>query len=403
MAAAVQTPWEEPLYPIFERLSERGKQLVEQALELPSNADIIANDPHFKPLEGLSDLLGAKSIDELSLLAFAYSHTLEDWQGMKDDAMLCEFLGKDLYQCNEEDVDENAFTLTINGKPFFKEPADYLFESCKKLFMMIQSTMSVELTSSQFLYILLGMQQKNSSKLLSAFKEDAIDLILKKNKSSDKDTIKRIKLLLNDYIITDLSNIKINIVLEEAEEEGMAALIYFSLSIPIRMGTDEGLLLLQNIVNFNFFVDVSERHPAVLYYEVPVNSVRYITDVLEFYYIFLVKNMKRIYRVLAGDNKLTPIIDRNLVDQLKREIETATAEANMSQEGRAAKEEQKIASKKAREARAAASNVEARLATRFLGGGGKRFKRKSKRHSMWRYSHKNKSRKSRKNKKNKNK
>jgi hypothetical protein len=342
MAEAKQFPWSQSLYPIFNELTEKGRKLHEKGMAQYKESG--GKDFHFKPFESLSEVLSASSEHELSLRAFAYANE----KNFTDDASLCEFLGGDLDQCiidlrsmleivqsdptmrdnmmeykpesmaemfkkfpqfkaeiikqtSEEKVNAmmnrdtvrqmvdnpDKIMFTINDEPFYKTTAlDNEVTMCIKLFTTLEQKKR-DLTSTQFLYILLGIQQKNPSVLTSAFKESACDALLKINKIDEHDSV-NIRVIIPNYIPLDPSKIEINIVFGEEGSEDV--LIFFKFSIPIEFASRDngGKREVDFIENFNFLLNVTETSsPGNTYYVLNEQTVTYVIYLLIFYYTFL--------------------------------------------------------------------------------------------------------------------
>ena len=474
MAKAIDWPWPQPLYPIFNELVEKGRILHDKGMVKYAGEG--GKDENFKPFESLSEVLSASSEDELSLRAFAYGN-----EKITDDASLCELLGADLNQCivdltrmreivtsdsNMRDaimkdkpesmaemfkkfpgfkeeiirmtseelvnemlgrgtvrqmvdnpVKEDEFMFTINDEPFYKTTAlDNAVTMCIKLFTTLKQKR--DLTSTQFLYILLGIQQKNSSVLTSAFKESACDAVVKVNKIDEHES-ENIRIIIQNYIPLDPSKIEINIVFWEESED---VLIFFKYRIPISFASRDngGKREVDSIENFNFLLNVTEvtetSSPGNVYYGLNEQTVKYVIYLLIFYYTFLYHFLSQNGGIRIGVefrdiffNDIASIRESGVdyraaaANVQARAYATAAAKAHADA---AAAAKARAAETKAK-ARAAASNVEAHLAKLF---GGKRkealplpFSKQSS--SLINKSRKNKSRKNKslKNKSRKNK
>jgi hypothetical protein len=401
--AQSQFPWSEPLFPIFNELVQKGSNLVDE--ERKKNPDAFASDRFFIPFENLSQLLSesASSEHELSLRAFAYAGTsLNDFT---NDEGLCNFFGTELDQCNKGEG-EDAFMLTINDEPFYKTTEnDTEVQICIKLFTTLKQNRK-DLTSTQFLYILIGMQQKNSSVLLSALKRYACDAVVKKIEIDKRETVIGI---LQNYIPINPSKIEINIALDYESKD---VLIFFKNSIPIEIAsyTDRKKREVYFIENFIFLVDVTETFPHDAYYKINKQAVKYLTDLLKFYYTFLYNFLSTKGGIMPGlefrddffhDLKLEMIREKNeqqrIANRTAIEVESDAANADARAATAASKAR---AATDAALARDKAERVQQHLARLF---GGKRKKASNLRSSKQRYSLKNKSRRNRNKSRRKNK
>ena len=258
---AIPWPWSEPLYPIFKELVKKGRILHDEGMAKYAGEG--GKDVNFKPFESLSEVLSASSEDELSLRAFAYGNEknftddaslcellgadlnqcivdlrsmreivkhdsnmrdaimknkpesmaemFQTFPGFKEEIIqmtskeiVNDMLDRDtVRQMVDNPVKEDNFMFTINDEPFYKTTAlDNEVTMCIKLFTTLKQKrlkQKRDLTSTQFLYILLGIQQKNSSVLTSAFKESACDAVVKINKM--------IKISLDEAYVYDILSI----------------------------------------------------------------------------------------------------------------------------------------------------------------------------------------------------
>lgn len=313
------THWDEPLFPIFNELAKGGREKNYEFVR--KNPRIFETDKYFKPFESFTDLLGVESRKELSLIAFAIS----DDRVIGSDIDLCELLGADLNQCTED----SPFKLTVNKKRFLKNEEDTVIDTCNKLFDMIKK-IRPKLTSSQFLYILLGLQQKNVSMLLSALKKIGFELALKANKnqitrilkkdSQDLPIQERESLISRVFANTSTTNIDI-IMLPESVEH---AFVHWNVSIPIKIASDSGFHDVFSIEAFNFYVDVTASDD--LYYQVHDKYLDFIKDMFKYYYTFLIKNVKFNH----SPSPLTPMttsLDAESYQKLLQETEEAQRKA----------------------------------------------------------------------------
>lgn len=386
MAAATQSPhWEEPLFQIFNKLANDGKEMNSEFFR--KDPDIIAKDKDFKPFESFTDLFGVESKKELSLIAFAIS----DDRVIGSDIDLCELLGADLNQCTGEE--DSRFKLTVNKKRFLKNEEDTVVDTCNKLFDMIKKNRP-ELTSSQFLYILLGLQQKNVSMLLSALKSIGFDLALKANKDQIRRILKKDsqdlpiqeRESLTGRIFANPSTINIDIVLPENVEY---AFVYWNASIPIQIVLDSRIVDVFFIETFIFYVDVTASDD--LYYEMHEKYIDFIINMFKYYYTFLIKNVKFNH----SSSPLTPMttsLDTESYQKLLRETEEAQRKAKRTPQEMAADEKKKE------------ENIKLRLAADLARGnfmGGKRQKKIRIRVSKKRF-HSRKSRRKNKSRRRKN-
>ena len=359
MAAATQSPhWDEPLFPIFNKLANDGKKMNSEFFR--KYPDILAKDKDFKPFESFTDLFGVESRKELSLIAFAVSGD----DDINSDIYLCELLGRELDQCRGED---SRVKLTVNKNLFLKNEKDTDLNACNKLFDMIKK-IRPELTSSQFLYILLGLQQKNVSMLLSALKSIGFDLALKANKDQIRRILKKDsqdlpiqeRESLTGRIFANPSTINIDIVLPENVEY---AFVYWNASIPIQIALDSRIVDVFFIETFIFYVDVTASDD--LYYEMHEKYIDFIINMFKYYYTFLIKNVKFNH----SSSPLTPMtssLDIESYQKLLRETEEAQRKAKRTPQEMAADEKKKE------------ENIKLRLAADLARGnfmGGKRQKK----------------------------
>lgn len=334
MEAATQLPhWDQPLFPIFNILANDGRELTNEFIR--KNRQIIETDKNFKPFESFADLLGVESRKEISLIAFAISGD----NVIKSDIVLCEILGRELDQCRGED---SSVKLTVNKEHFLKNEGDTDLNACNNLFDMIKK-IRPELTSSQFLYILLGLQQKNFSMFLSALKSIAFDLALKENKDRIPRSLKKDsqdlpiqeRESLTGRIFADPSVINIDIVLPKNVEH---AFVYWNASIPIKIVLDSGIVDVFFIETFIFYVDVTASDD--LYYQVHEKYLDFIINMFKYYYTFLIKNVKFNY----SSSPLTPMttsLDIESYQKLLRETEEAQRRAKRTPQEVAADEKKK--------------------------------------------------------------
>jgi hypothetical protein len=334
MEAATQLPhWDQPLFPIFNKLANDGRELTNEFIR--KNRQIIDTDKDFKPFESFADLLGVESRKELSLIAFAVSGD----DDINSDIYLCELLGRELDQCKGED---SRVKLTVNKEHFLKNEGDTDLNACNNLFDMIKK-IRPELTSSQFLYILLGLQQKNFSMLLSALKSIAFDLALKENKDRIPRSLKKDsqdlpiqeRESLTGRIFANPSTINIDIFLPKNVEH---AFVYWNASIPIKIVLDSGIVDVFFIETFNFYVDVTANDDS--YYEMREKYIDFIINMFKYYYTFLIKNVKFNY----SSSPLTPMttsLDTESYEKLLRETEEAKRKATRTPQEVAADEKKK--------------------------------------------------------------
>jgi hypothetical protein len=334
MAAATRvTNWDEPLFPIFNELANDGKEMNSEFFR--KNPRIIETDKNFKPFESFTDLFVVESKKEISLIAFAISGD----DVIRSDIDLCELLGRELDQCR---VESNV-KLNVNKKRFLKNEDDTDIDACNNLFDMIQE-IRPELTSRQFLYILLGLQQKNVSMLLSALKSIGFDLALKANKdqitrilkkdSQDLPIQERESLI--GRVFANPSTINIDIVLPENVEH---ALVYWNASIPIQIATDSGIDDVFFIEAFNFYVDVTASDD--LYYQVHEKYIDFIINMFKYYYTFLIKNVKFMYFPPPAVTAMTTSLDTESYKKFLQKTEEAQRKAKRTPQEMAADEKKK--------------------------------------------------------------
>jgi hypothetical protein len=385
MAAATRvTNWDEPLFPIFNELAKDGREMNSEFFR--KNPRIIETDKNFKPFESFTDLFVVESKKEISLIAFAISGD----DVIRSDIDLCELLGRELDQCRvESNVKSN-----VNKKRFLKNEDDTDIDACNNLFDMIQE-IRPELTSRQFLYILLGLQQKNVSMLLSALKSIGFDLALKANKdqitrilkkdSQDLPIQERESLI--GRVFANPSTINIDIVLPENVEH---ALVYWNASIPIQIASDSGIDDVFFIEAFNFYVDVTASDD--LYYQVHEKYIDFIINMFKYYYTFLIKNVKFMYFPPPAVTAMTTSLDTESYKKFLQKTEEAQRKAKRTPQEMAADEEKKE------------ENIKLRLAANLARGnfmGGKRQKKIRIRVSKKRF-HSRKSRRKNKSRRRKN-
>jgi hypothetical protein len=370
MAAATRvTHWDEPLFPIFNKLANDGKKMNSEFFR--KYPDILAKDKDFKPFESFTDLFGVESRKELSLIAFAVSGD----DDINSDIYLCELLGRELDQCRGED---SRVKLTVNKNLFLKNEKDTDLNACNNLFDMIKK-FRPELTSSQFLYILLGLQQKNFSMFLSALKSIAFDLALQANKDQIRRILKQERESLTGRIFANPSTINIDIFLPENVEH---AFVYWNASIPIQIALDSRIGDVFLIENFIFYLDVTASDE--LYYNVHEKYLDFIINMFKYYYTFLIKNVRFMYFPPPAVTPMTTSLDTESYEKLLRETEEAKRKATRTPQEVAADEKKK----------------ELRLAAHLARGnfmGGKRQKKirirvSKKRFHSRKSRHKNKSR-----------
>lgn len=328
------THWDEPLFPIFNRLANDGKKINSEFFR--KYPDILAKDKDFKPFESFTDLFGVESRKELSLIAFAVSGD----DDINSDIYLCELLGRELDQCRGED---SRVKLTVNKNLFLKNEKDTDLNACNNLFDMIKK-FRPELTSSQFLYILLGLQQKNFSMFLSALKSIAFDLALQANKDQIRRILKKDsqdlpiqeRESLTGRIFANPSTIHIDIVLPENVEY---AFVYWNASIPIQIALDSRIVDVFFIETFIFYVDVTASDD--LYYEMREKYIDFIINMFKYYYTFLIKNVKFMYFPPPAVTPMTTSLDTESYEKLLRETEEAKRKATRTPQEVAADEKKK--------------------------------------------------------------
>jgi hypothetical protein len=335
MAAVTRvTHWDEPLFPIFNELTKDGREKnYEFVLKNPR---IFETDKDFKPFESFTDLLGVESRKELSLIAFAISGD----DVIHSDIYLCELLGRELDQCRVE----SSVKLTVNKKNrFLKNKKDTDIDACNKLFDMIK-IFRPELTSSQFLYILLGLQQKNVSMLLSALKSIGFDLALQANKDQIRRILKKDsqdlptqeRESLTGRIFANPSTINIDIFLPDKVEH---AFVYWNASIPIKIALDSHIVDVFFIETFIFYLDVTANHD--LYYKMREKYIDFIINMFKYYYTFLIKNVKFMYFPPPAVTPMTTSLDTESYEKLLRETKEAKRKATRTPQEVAADEKQK--------------------------------------------------------------
>ena len=402
------THWEESLFPIFNELVKKGSELVD---EFNRENPHIAKDRNFIPFESFTDLFGVESRKELSLIAFAIS----GGNNINSDIVLCELLGRELDQCKGEE--DSRVKLTVNKTKFLKNVEDTDVDVCNTLFDMIKQ-IRPKLTSSQFLYILLGIQQKNFSMLLSALKSIAFDLALKANKEQIRRILEKDsqdlpiqeRESLTSKVFANPSTINIDIILPKENVEH--AFVYWKASIPINILFDSGIVEVFNIDAFNFYVNVTASDD-LYYYEMHETYIDFIIDIFKYYYTFLIKNVK--FEHLSSPlTPMTTSLDTESYQKLLQEREEAQRKAKRTPQEVAADEkikEEKIKLRLAQEVAAdekiKEENIKLRLAARLAARGligGKRkeasrlrsskkhFLRKNKSHRRNKSHRKNKSR-----------
>jgi hypothetical protein len=401
MEAAPQSPhWEESLFPIFNKLANDGREMNNEFIR--KNRQVFETDRNFIPFESFTDLFEMESRKELSLIAFSISGD----KVVNSDIILCELLGRELDQCRED----SHVKLTVNKNPFLKNEKDTDLNACNNLFDMIK-IFRPKLTSSQFLYILLGIQQKNFNMLLSAFKSIAFDLALEANKDQIRRILKKDsqdlpiqeRESLTGRIFANPSTINIHIVLpknlEHAPENVEYAFVYWNASIPIQIALDSGIVDVFFIETFFFHVDVTASDD--LYYEMHEKYIDFIINMFKYYYTFLIKNVKFSH----SSSPLTPMttsLDTESYQKLLRETEEAQRKAKRTPQEVAADEKEKeekvqlnlvarLAADEKKKEEKVQLNLVARLAARGLMGG-KRQEASRLRSSKKHFLRKNKSR-----------
>jgi hypothetical protein len=336
MAAATRvTHWDEPLFPIFNELTKDGREKnYEFVLKNPR---IFETDKDFKPFESFTDLFGVESIKELSLIAFAISGD----KVIKSDIDLCDLLGSELDQCRRGE--DSRVKLTVNKNLFLKNEDDTDIDACNKLFDMIQE-IRPDLTSRQFLYILLGLQQKNVSMLLSALKSIGFDLALQANKDQIRRILKKDsqdlptqeRESLTGRIFANPSTINIDIFLPKNVKH---AFVYWNASIPIQIALDSRIVDVFFIETFIFYVDVTASDD--LYYEMREKYIDFIINMFKYYYTFLIKNVKFMYFPPHAATPMTTSLDTESYEKLLRETEEAKRKATRTPQEVAADEKKK--------------------------------------------------------------
>lgn len=395
-AAATQEqfkfPWNEdkPLFQTYNELANRGREMVN--VFIGKHRSMFETDKSFRPFEDLYDFLGdmhsrLSSINRLSLLAYSLLNpdVLRDHDGVrvednrnieyKDDKSICASIGGDLNQCQKTNPD---FSLYINEEQFFvddvegEEGEERKVKVCIKFFEILKSKRQ-DLTSTQFLYLLLGIQQKNMNELIPAFNNGACKGAIEKNiheydsyiqslrrkfiQTTNQYWLKEFSDALHHSICSTLTmnpmNTKISIFLPPSDSD-KRIIVGFNLIIPIKSihALENPLFVLKN---FNFISNVAGGEKES-YYEMTDAYIEFIIGILNFFYTFFITYpIKKPNRIQESNRKIIINVDWNewnlLVKSIPQEIETM----------------------KAQEASAAARRVEADVFSK-LGrqGGGKR-------------------------------
>jgi hypothetical protein len=361
-----------------------------------------------------------------------------------DDFSLCVLLGDDLLQCiRDEEEDEPIWKIYIHDTKYFDATAfadavdsskhDYRgydpnaltkVELVKKLFEMLNS--EKKLSSVDFVNILLGIQQINSSGILNNIIDISKRTMLSKYEESPN---KRKLAALFEFIGLFSNKMVFNIRYKSSAVDKFV--IQTEISTFFHIFTTLGKQRLPfKALDLTYLLDLtkSRGYPG---FEINRTSIDACFDMLEFCYQIIIENLSNV-RVITRNNEiiydgfLKAMTDANgdggnnfSVENIKAILARKRAnfrEAAAAQAAsRAAAAQARAAAAQARAAATAATNqsdnVQARLARSY---GGKRFKRKeashfhySKQRSLCRKnkSRKNKSRKnkSRKNKSRKNK
>jgi hypothetical protein len=408
MAAATQQfdfPWKEdkPLSYTLNKLANNGRIMTNMFIR--DNSSIFEKNKFYIPFQDLHDFLGYTSLsskDELSLLAYSFFHVDGGGDGKPtsvdntvintNDVDICMYLGKDF---NQFIRDNDKFSLYINGEPFFVnviesdvrveitqagQMHDNEVNACIQLFNALK-TKRPNLTSSQFVYILLGMQQKNMNQLTAAFSIGACKGALKENihkykyyatalQKSDRSPVdvwleKISNALFGSFCGTlnmNPKSIRIGIFLPHSSSDNKITIV-FNLNIPIICSYDveNPLFILEN---FNFFLNLTGGGGDEYYYEMTDDYLKFIVSILNvFYTIFITYPLKPGVIEVRGQNVLinfTPDHWNLLKDSIPQEIETMKAEEATAAAQRV----------EAEEATAAAQRVEADVFSKL--GGGKR-------------------------------
>jgi len=418
--AQSQCPWSEQLFPIFDELVKKGKQIFHDS---GGRAEINFDTP--------SEIILPLTAREL----------VKENKSPPDDFSLCVLLGDDLLQCiHHEEEDEPTWKIYIHDTKYFNATAfadavdssNYRgydpnaltkVELVKKLFEMLNS--KKKLSSVDFVNILLGIQQINSSGILNNIRDISKRTMLSKYEESPN---KRKLAALFEFITLFSNKMVSNIRYKSSADKFV---IQTEISTFFHIFTTLGKQRLPfKALDLTYLLDLtkSRGYPG---FEINRTSIYACFDMLEFCYQIIIENLSNV-RVITRNNEiiyygfLKAMTDANgdsgdnfSVENIKAILARKRAnfrEAAAAQAAsRAAAAQARAAAAQARAAATAATNqsdnVQARLARSY---GGKRFKRKeasnfhySKQRSLCRKnkSRKNKSRKnkSRKNKSRKNK
>lgn len=411
--AQSQFPWSEPLFPIFDKLVKKGKQIFHDS---GGTAEINFDTP--------SEIILPLTAREL----------VKENKSPPDDFSLCVLLGNDLLQCirHEEEGHEPTWKIYIHDTKYFDANAfaravdiskhDYRgfdtdaltkVELVKKLFEMLNS--EKKLSSVDFVNILLGIQQINSSGIFNNIRDISKRTMLSKYEESPN---KRKLASLFEFITLFSNEIVYNIRYKSSDK----FIIQTKISTFFNIFSSDGIKSLPFEIDLTYVLDLTKSggYPG---FEINKTSIVACFDILEFCYQIIIDNLSNVH-VITGNNEIiydeffkAMITDTNgdfSIENIKAILyrkrvsfrEAAAAQAA----SRAATATARAATAAAQAAATAATkqsdNVQARLARSY---GGKRFKRKEDWHFQYSKQHslrdKNKSRKNkfRKNKFRKNK
>ena len=402
--AQSEFPWSEPLFPIFNELVEKGKQI-------------------FHDSDGTA-LINFGTPSEIILYLTA-REVVGTNVSPPNDFLLCVVLGNDLLQCISEEDEEPSWKIFINDSTYFdtgdiaSAVASYDYrgydanaftkvELVKKLFIMLNNVK--KLSSVNFVNILLGIQQITSSGIFNNIRDISKGTMLSKYKES---TNKSRLAILFDYISLFSNQIVYKIdynAIQTSADDKFVIHAEISTSFDVFARDGKFRLPFDTILKYLLNLTKSESPGLVI----DRTSIVTFFDILEFCYQIIIENLSNVH-VITRNNQIN-------YNEFLEAMTHAMTDANGAGENgfRVENINAILARKRAdfREAAAAQAaaaatnqsekvqlNMAARLAARGLIGG-KRKKasrlRSSKKHSLRRNkSRRNKSRRKNKSRRNK--
>jgi len=393
-----QFPWSQPLFPIFDELVKEGKKIFHDS---GNTAVINLTTP------------------SAMILYLTARELVKNSMSPPDDFSLCILLGNDLLQCmryEEEPIwkifinDVTVFDTSNIANDVASSKYDYngydydaatKVELVKKLFKMLNH--ENKLSSVNFVHILLGIQQINSSGMLNYVKDISKHTMLSKYEESPNKT--RLRSLF-EYITLFSNGMVSNIRCKSSGKSSAVdeIVIQTELSTLFDIFTRDGKKSLPFKIDFKYLFDLTELGGDYPGFEIDRNSIVACFDILEFCYQIIIENLFNVDVIsrineINYDGFLKAMIDANGAGGDNFSFENIKVILDSK---RASFREAAAAQAASRAAAAAATkksdNVQARLARLY---GGKQFKRKegsNLRYSKKRSSRRNKNKSHRRNK-----